>query len=95
MKIAILQCDDVLDKFQTEYSNYPEMIMAMLKSELSESRQLQFKTFDVRKAQYPDALDDFDLFIITGSKASAYDEELWIKNFIVIQHMIFPYIPIM
>ena len=86
MKIAILQCDDVLEKFQTEYSNYPEMIMAMLLSESSQSNQssqLHFKTFDVRKAQYPDSLDDFDLFVITGSKASAYDDEPWIKNFIV------------
>jgi len=79
MKVAILQCDDVLDKFQTEFGNYPEMIMDMLSNHAS---QLEYETFDVRKAQYPERLDDFEFFVITGSKASVYDDECWIKNFI-------------
>ncbi|MEH6578078.1 MAG: GMP synthase [Amphritea sp.] len=79
MKIAILQCDDVLDKFQEEFGNYPQMVTDLLMS-VDDAREVD--VFDVRSGEYPNDIDDWNLFITTGSKASVYDDEVWIKDLI-------------
>lgn len=79
MKIAILQCDDVLDKFQQEFGNYPDMVANLLRAV---EANVEIEVFDVRKAQLPQKLDHWDLFITTGSKASVMDNEPWIDCFI-------------
>lgn len=79
MKIAILQCDDVLKKFQPEYGNYPQMVVKLLQSIDS---TLEIEIFDVQVGEYPDNINEWDLFITTGSKLSAYDDVDWVKNFI-------------
>ncbi len=79
MKVAILQCDNVLDKFQKDFGNYPQMITDLLSSVEDE---LEIETFDVQKGKYPDNIDEWNLFITTGSKASVNDNEIWIKDLI-------------
>lgn len=76
MKIAILQCDNVLDKFQKDFGDYPQMIIDLL---TSIEDKLEIEIFDVQKGTYPEYIDDWDLFITTGSKASVNDNEIWIK----------------
>lgn len=80
MRVAILQCDEVLEKFQPEFGSYIGMIEQMF---TSVDGVFEFDSFDCRKQQYPDDLDKYDFFITTGSRASAYDEETWIQTLIV------------
>jgi len=79
MKIAILQCDDVLDKFQPEFGNYPEMIRDMM---LERDEGLAFDIFDVRKGRYPNTVNEYTCYMITGSKSSVYDGDAWIQTLI-------------
>lgn len=81
MKIAILQCDNVLDKFQKDFGNYPQMITDLL-TKTSVEEQLEIEAFDVRNGEYPENIYDWNLFITTGSKAGVNDNEVWITNLI-------------
>jgi GMP synthase-like glutamine amidotransferase len=79
LNIAILKCDDVLEKFQAEFGNYPEMIIDMFSAV---ETTLNFTTYDVRVDQYPCISDNFDFYVITGSKASVYDGHKWISSLV-------------
>jgi len=76
-KVAILKCGDVLEKFQPEFGNYPDMVIDLLSSKFVDYR---FDVFDLQKQNYPNDLKNYALYVITGSKNSVYDDELWIKN---------------
>jgi GMP synthase-like glutamine amidotransferase len=78
-KVAILQCDDVLDKFRTDFGNYPGMVEDCF---TQVSHSLEFFTYDVRKGEYPKQIQDFRFYVITGSKASVYDNEFWISKLV-------------
>ena len=79
MKIAILQCDNVMEKFQEDFGNYPEMITDLLNNV---ENNLEIGIFDIQKGEYPQNINDWDLFITTGSKASVNDNEVWILDLI-------------
>lgn len=79
MKVAILQCDNVVERFQEDFGNYPQMITDLLNSV---ENNLEIGTFDVQKGEYPQNINDWELFITTGSKASVNDNEDWIIDLI-------------
>lgn len=78
MKLGILKADSVLEQFQAEHGDYPDMFIRRLGTN-SESA-IEFKTYDVEHGEYPAHVDDCDGYVITGSKKSVYDEESWIKE---------------
>jgi GMP synthase-like glutamine amidotransferase len=79
MKAAILQCDNVLEKFQPCFNDYPEMVQHMFHGlDLS----LSFDTYDCKQGQFPANIDEYDFYITTGSKASAYEDLNWIQQLI-------------
>ncbi len=79
MKVAILQCDDVLEKLQPEFGSYNNMIQGMFQV-LDSS--FEFDTFNCPQGEYPDNIDYYDFYITTGSKAGAHEDELWISRLI-------------
>ena len=79
MKVAILQCDDVLEKFQPQFGHYNKMIQHMFDTI---DEPFEFETFECRQGHYPGELDSYDFYITTGSKASVYEEKAWIQRFI-------------
>jgi len=79
MRIAILQCDEVLEKFQPEFGSYVEMIKHMFEC-IDDT--FEFDSYDCRKEEYPDDLDAYDFFITTGSRASVYEKDIWIQTLI-------------
>ena len=79
MNIAILQCDDVLEKLRPDYGSYQHMIQHMF-DDMEGS--FNFEIFNCKQEQYPDDIHDFDLYITTGSKAGAYEDTPWIKQLI-------------
>lgn len=79
MKVALLECDQVLEKFQSEFGQYSSMIQQMF---TSVGAHFEFDVFDCQKGQYPLNIDDYDFFITTGSKSDAYAKSDWIKQLI-------------
>lgn len=71
MKIGILQCDSVLPHFRTRHPDYPEMISAML---LDVCDQYEFTNYPVLRDKLPDAIDEYDAYITTGSRNSVNDK---------------------
>ncbi|MFN3238443.1 MAG: glutamine amidotransferase-related protein [Pseudomonadales bacterium] len=77
MKIGILKADSVLEQFQPEHGDYPDMFVRRLGDNAPES--VEFATYDVEHGVYPNHMDDCDGYVITGSKKSVYDDEDWIR----------------
>lgn len=87
MKIGILKVDSVLPEFRNRHGDYPQMLVQILqRNSMQDKRKLRFKTFDVEKGDYPTHVDDFDGYIIPGSRKSVYDKDYWIealKEFVI------------
>ncbi len=79
MKVAILQCDDVLEQLQPQYGSYSNMIIQMF--EVIDI-ELAFEIFNCQLAQYPNDINAFDFYITTGSRAGVYENEQWIHQLI-------------
>lgn len=75
MKIAILQTDTVRPKFAVTYGQYPQMFASLLRQV---EPALEVESFDVEHMEYPATLDGYDAFLITGSRASVYEDLPWI-----------------
>ena len=79
MRIGILQADSVLVQFQPDHGNYPGMIAGILGQAATElNLKAEFRNYDVEHGIYPDAIDECDGYVITGSKKSVYDDDPWI-----------------
>ena len=69
MKIGILKVDSVLPEFRNRHGDYPQMLAHILQlNSLHYEEKPQFKTFDVEEGDYPNHIDDFDGYIIPGSR---------------------------
>jgi len=77
MKIGILQCDSTNENFRAEHGNYPGMFISLFQSIDAE---LEFAVYDVQLEQYPQAPEECDAYLITGSRLSVYDNEPWIRK---------------
>ncbi|WP_281648002.1 GMP synthase [Parendozoicomonas sp. Alg238-R29] len=75
MKIGILQCDDVQEQLQPEHANYPEMFQELF---LKEDPSCSFATYRVLDGVLPQSTEECDVWLITGSRYSAYDQLEWI-----------------
>ena len=73
MKVGLLQCDHVLDKFQHIAGDYPRMFAALFPA-------LEMVTFEVCNGHFPDAVASCDAYVCTGSRYSVYDEVDWIQE---------------
>ncbi len=86
MKIGILKADSVLDQFQPEFGDYPDMFVRILSDAASATGiDISFVTYDVEHGEYPENIDVCDGYVITGSKKSVYDDEAWIHD---LQHYV-------
>ena len=79
MKIAILQCDDVLDNLQNEFVSYSFMIQRMFNA-IDDTFEIDI--FNCQLNEYPDDIDAHDFYITTGSRAGAYEDIDWIQQLI-------------
>jgi GMP synthase-like glutamine amidotransferase len=79
MRIGILKTDSVRDEFKSEFGDYPAMFRAMLMAG-ADDFPLEFADYDVQKGEYPRTLDECDVYLITGSRESVYDDQPWIHR---------------
>jgi GMP synthase-like glutamine amidotransferase len=77
MKIGLLQCDHVAERFQHIAGDYPEMFGALFQQYAPQHRLVPF---DVCNGAWPASLDACDAYLCTGSRWSVYDEIEWIHT---------------
>ena len=83
MIIGILQTDVLADQVVQRYGSYVDMFETLLSAA---DAQLAFKTYHVKQDEYPNDIHDCDVYLITGSKSSSYEDIDWIhrlKQFVV------------
>jgi GMP synthase-like glutamine amidotransferase len=85
MKVAILQCGEVLKQFGSKTGRRNEMVQDMF--DVIDG-DFEFENFDCQKDYFPDNVDSYDFYIITGSKAGVYENKRWIQTLIqFVQHL--------
>ena len=80
MHIGILQADRVDSAQRARFGDYPAMFAATLRGGME--REATFEFFDVRRERYPRRIEDCGGYLITGSRASVYDDDAWIARLI-------------
>ena len=75
MRIGLLVCDHVPDRFGAIAGDYPDMISAMLGQD-----NVSIVVFDAVGGNLPSEPSECDAFIISGSRSSVYDDERWIRE---------------
>lgn len=75
LKLAILDTDILYDSLQPRYQCYGKMFSCLL-SEANANWHIQI--FSVIEGKYPTDPDDFDAFLITGSKFDSFSDIPWI-----------------
>ena len=86
MRVGILEAQILEPGVKEKYGSYAEMFQRLL---LSVDDQLEFIVYQVTESQYPESIDECDAYLITGSKSSIYDDELWImelRDYVVSLH---------
>lgn len=75
MKIGLLECDHVLERFRHIAGDYRDMFAALFAPHAPE---IDLRFFDVCNGEFPQSPDVCDAYLTTGSRFSAYDEVGWI-----------------
>ncbi|WP_262695590.1 type 1 glutamine amidotransferase [Kordiimonas aquimaris] len=73
IKVAILQTGRAIESALAEHGDYDEMCKTLFKKAPDE-----IDTFRVLDNHFPDDIDAYDLYIITGSKHGVYEPHKWI-----------------
>lgn len=82
VKIGLLECDHVAERFRHIAGDYRQMFAALLEHH---APHLRLKPFDVCNGELPDSLDACNAYLCTGSRYSVYDDLGWIhalKDFV-------------
>jgi len=77
MKIGLLECDHVLERFRHIAGDYREMFAALFDRY---APQITLQSFDVCNGELPLSIDACDAYLTTGSRFSAYDDVDWIHT---------------
>jgi len=83
MHIGILQADQHDIHIEQQYGTYSDMFQHLF---YQVDNQVNFTTYQVIDKKYPEAINECDGYLITGSKESVYDNHPWIdtlRKFIV------------
>ena len=73
MKIGILQCGHLEKDIAKKHGNFGDMFSALLAG-----NGFAFEYYVVVDSHFPDAIDECDGWLVTGSAHGAYDELVWI-----------------
>ena len=76
IRLCILQAGDKNPKLRKPVPGYAELYRAMF----APHPQFQLEFIQVRHGEFPESIDDWDAFLITGSSAGIYDELDWITT---------------
>ncbi|WP_428242406.1 glutamine amidotransferase-related protein [Gynuella sp.] len=79
MKLNIIECDELHPDLTKDYCGYGRMFEQYLGSLDSE---ITFQHFSAIKRQLPKTVTPQDVYLLTGSKYGAYEDDTWIKELI-------------
>ena len=77
MKVGLLGCDDVPERFRPIAGTYRAMFEQLLRPHIPE---LELSWLDLYRGELPPAPDAFDAYICTGSRCSVYEDRDWIGS---------------
>ena len=77
LNIGLLLCDDVDQSARADYGTYTKMFQEKLDPSCE---QIQLTTFRCYEGESPPNPEDFDGYLISGSRYSVYEDLDWIKN---------------
>ena len=77
MRVGILKTDDVREALAADFGEYPDMFDRLLRPA---DPAVEIVAYDVLQGEYPNDIDEVDAYVITGSKASVYDDVEWIRS---------------
>jgi len=77
LKIGILEADDLDAEIVKKYGSYTDMFQKLLSPI---GNQLTFKKYQVTKLEYPQNINECDVYLVTGSKHSVYENKKWISR---------------
>lgn len=75
MKVAILETDVLRDNLKPTYIGYGRMFQDLFGRV---GVDWEMPIFSVINGEYPETIDDFDAYLITGSKHDAFADDDWI-----------------
>ncbi len=75
MKIGLLKAGAVVADYQPTYGDFDSMFATLFERVMPGT---ELDVFYVREGHYPESIDGYDGFVITGSADSVYDQEPWI-----------------
>ncbi|KAL9713304.1 hypothetical protein Ac2012v2_002909 [Leucoagaricus gongylophorus] len=83
--IGLLICGNMTGSVVDAHGNYQEIYTSYLRSTIPHNcvAKIDIKSFKIGNLEFPDErrLDDYDIFVITGSANSAYEDAIpWIKK---------------
>ena len=76
MRIGLLETDILYDDLVKDYGSYGLMFEKYFTQ--LDSSELEFVYYQVQQGELPIFLDECDAYVITGSKAGAYEDHAWI-----------------
>ncbi|WP_020406432.1 type 1 glutamine amidotransferase [Hahella ganghwensis] len=78
IKLGILLCDDHRPELVEKYGTYDQDFIQML--DAVAPGHFEYQAWRCHEEQFPNAADQVDVWIISGSKWGAYDPAPWIKH---------------
>lgn len=73
--LGLLETDTLYEDLIADYGSYGQMFAGFFDSLNGE---LQYRFYDVQQGELPQQADECDAYLITGSKAAAYDQLPWV-----------------
>ena len=73
MKVGLLICDAVPEKYQSEFRDYPEMFSDLFPN-------YEMVGYKVREGKFPKNITDHEVYMATGSVHSVYEDLDWIQK---------------
>ena len=81
VRVGILQTDSVLEKFQPQFGDYPQMFERVLHNS-AQTMGLQVECVNYPVQSVLPSTMDCDAYLITGSRDSVYDDLPWIFDLV-------------
>lgn len=75
LRICILEADELHPRMQPDYQGFGQMFIRLLGNQ---NRAVSFEVYNVMRGEYPVEQNDFDAYLVTGSKADAFGADAWI-----------------
>lgn len=77
VKVGILETGVPPDELIAGHGSYADMLSNML---MASGYPFEFEIFSVYRDEFPNAVDECDGWVVTGSASSAYDSDPWIDR---------------